>query len=198
MKLVVGLGNPGPRYAATRHNAGYRVVEAVAARCRAPAPRARFEGSVTEALLGELRLLLLCPATSMNASGRSVAAALAEHPELVPERDLLVVLDDLDLPLGRLRLRAQGGDGGHRGLRDVLLRTGPGVARLRFGIGRPPLHTAPLDYVLAPFGDDEAAALARALERAADAVACFAREGAVAAMQRFNAPDEPTPGEGPG
>jgi PTH1 family peptidyl-tRNA hydrolase len=164
VKLVVGLGNPGPRYAGTRHNVGFRVVEAYAA-----------------------PLAVLEPGTFMNRSGGSVAEAVGDL-EIDPGRDLLVVFDDADLPFGRLRLRGHGGDGGHNGLGDVLtwLETRE-VPRLRVGIGRPegPMDTR--DWVLGGFSPDEEAALPDLLRRAADAIDCFAAEGVVAAMNRFNA-----------
>jgi len=131
---------------------------------------------------------LLAPRTFMNRSGESVAAALRCWPELVPERDLLVVYDDLDLPLGRLRLRPGGSAGGHRGMSDIarVLAT-DAIPRLRFGIGRPPEGVAVVDWVLEPFDAAEAASvLPAALARAADAVAGVVELGLVAAMGRFN------------
>jgi peptidyl-tRNA hydrolase, PTH1 family len=185
----VGLGNPGPRYADTRHNVGARVVERTAERARLGFDESAFEGRRARGFLDEQEVVLLLPATFMNLSGRAVAAALAELPEILPSRDLLIVIDDADLPLGRLRLRARGGAGGHRGLADVLvaLETDD-VPRLRFGIGRPlrPMDTA--HFVLDRFDAAEAPQVEEAVERAAAAVACFVREGIEAAMNRFNAP----------
>jgi len=191
MKLVVGLGNPGPRYARTRHNAGARVTERLRARWRLPAPDGRFDGRFArgrvEALAG-LDVGVLEPETFMNESGRSVAGALRRLPVEDPATDVLVVLDDADLPFGRLRLRGSGGDGGHNGLADVLERLGrKDVPRLRFGIGRPEVPMDTADFVLGKFSADEEAALSAHLDRAADAVECFLRDGVAAAMNRFNA-----------
>jgi PTH1 family peptidyl-tRNA hydrolase len=191
VKLVVGLGNPGPRYARTRHNVGFRLAERLRERWRLPEPGERHGGRFSRgrvASLGGLDVGVLEPETFMNESGAAVAAALAKLPVEDPARDLLVVLDDADLPFGRLRLRAEGGDGGHRGLADVLARLGRrDVPRLRFGIGRPALPMDTADFVLARFSPEEEQALAGHLDRAAEAVEAFLGEGAAAAMNRFNA-----------
>jgi len=197
VKLVVGLGNPGPRYARTRHNVGFRVLESLAARLRVPLdPVEELESRFAREAWDDLEVGLLAPETFMNLSGGPVAAAVRALPVEDPSRDLLVVYDDLDLPLGRLRLRARGGAGGHNGLGDILEALGeqaPGaqdtsaLPRLRFGIGRPPPGMDPVDYVLAPFTKDEESSLRRALPRAVDAVICFLEEGAGPAMNRFNA-----------
>jgi PTH1 family peptidyl-tRNA hydrolase len=199
VKLVVGLGNPGPRYARSRHNVGFRVLDVLAERLRAAPAVERFAGRYAECTLDGERVGLLAPGTFMNRSGGAVAEALAALPELDPAADLLVVFDDADLPLGRLRLRARGSSGGHNGLADVLACLGSeAVPRLRFGIGRPLVPTGTVEFVLAPFAKDEEALLARALPRAADAVACFAREGIAAAMNRFNGPwPDAAPASGP-
>lgn len=189
MKLVVGLGNPGKRYARSRHNVGFRVLDAVAEQAKAGPAEERFAGRYAECTLRGERVGLLAPETFMNRSGEAVAEALAALPELDPAADLLVVFDDADLPLGRLRLRGSGSSGGHNGLADVLARLGSeAVPRLRFGIGRPLVPTGTVEFVLAPFGKDEEGLLAQALPRAADAVACFVGDGIAAAMNRFNGP----------
>jgi PTH1 family peptidyl-tRNA hydrolase len=195
MKLIVGLGNPGARYQATRHNVGVRVLDAVASRVGAGPGEPRYRGIAAEASVAGTRVLLLAPETWMNRSGDAVAAALAAHPELDPATDLLVVFDDADLPLGRLRIRARGSSGGHNGLGDVLEQLAiETVPRLRFGIGRPQQPSDTVDWVLTPFREDEEASLARALPRAADAVLCFVQEGIAPAMNRFNGPwPEPQP-----
>lgn len=188
MKLVVGLGNPGPEYEDTRHNAGFRVVERLAARhavalARERGVRGRFG---TGRIAGHAAALLL-PETWMNRSGRAVEAAIDAHP-LDPAADLLVVYDDLDLPFGRLRLRPGGGAGGHNGLGDIQERLGRSdFARLRFGIGRPPSGVDPVEYVLSPWSAEEAASLGGHLDRAADAVELALAEGVQRAMNRVNA-----------
>ena len=188
MRLVVGLGNPGSEYEATRHNAGFRVIERLADRHRIALRRekrlhARFgSGRIAGAETG-----LLEPETWMNRSGRAVVAALDAHP-LDPAQDLLVVYDDLDLPFGRLRLRPGGGAGGHNGLGDIQERLGrDDFPRLRFGIGRPPAGVDPVDYVLAPWTAEEVAALDERLDAACDAVELAFTEGVARAMNRVNA-----------
>jgi PTH1 family peptidyl-tRNA hydrolase len=191
VKLVVGLGNPGRRYSRTRHNVGFRVTGRLRERWQLAEPDERFGARFARgrvASLGGLDVGVLEPETFMNESGGSVAAALRKVPALDPARDLLVVLDDADLPFGRLRLRAEGGDGGHRGLADVLARLGRrDVPRLRFGIGRPALPMETADFVLGAFSPEEERALAGHLERAAEAVETFLLEGIAPAMNRFNA-----------
>ena len=187
MKLVVGLGNPGRRYEAQRHNIGFRVVEAFAERAGIVLDAGRFDARFGAGKLGEQDVGVLEPQGFMNASGDAVVRALAELPIEDPARDLLVVFDDADLPLGRLRLRERGSDGGHRGLRDVLERTASQLPRLRFGIGRPAVPEDTRDFVLAPFDADEEAVLAQAVPRAVDAIVCGFEEGLPTAMSRFNA-----------
>ncbi len=189
MKLVVGLGNPGSEYARHRHNVGFRVVDAVADASGIPLASARFEGVWGQGVWNDREIALLQPETWMNRSGAAVEAAIASFE--LPLADILIVVDDVDLPVGRLRLRARGSDGGQRGLRDILQRTGPELARLRFGVGRPPFGTDTRDHVLTAFTDDEEPALQRGLTRATEAVACWAREGITPAMNRFNAPPDP-------
>ncbi len=187
MKLVVGLGNPGPRYRAHRHNVGFRVVEAIAAEAGVALAPGRFEAHFGTGRWRGLELGLLMPGTFMNDSGRSVAAALAALPVADLDRDLLVVFDDADLPFGRLRLRAAGSDGGHRGLRDILEATGSAVARLRFGIGRPELGQDTKAFVLDSFSEAEERALERHLSRACDAIASAFIDGFGPAMSVYNA-----------
>ncbi len=198
MKLVVGLGNPGERYRRSRHNAGFRIVECLAERAAIALDDERYDGHYGEGWAAGEEVALLLPQTHMNASGQAVIQALRGLATLDPERDLLIVLDDIDLSLGRLRLRPRGSDGGQRGLRDVIEWTGSeAVPRLRFGVGRPPPGLDPVEWVLAPFRADEERVLRRALPRAADAVLCFLSEGAGPAMDRFNGPPEPDPGVPP-
>ncbi len=190
MKLIVGLGNPGERYARTRHNVGACLVEALAAELAAPLAEERFFGRFASARVGGVDLGLLVPETWMNASGAAVAAALETLPVEDVSRDLIVALDDVDLPLGRLRLRARGSDGGHRGLRDVLaVLERDDVPRLRFGVGRgtePGRDTR--DFVLDAFSAEELAVLPALISRAGEALRSFAADGIGQAMNRFNAP----------
>lgn len=188
MRLVVGLGNPGPEYEATRHNAGYRVVEQLAARCGVVLGREKqLHGRFGVGRVAGATTALLEPETWMNLSGRAVRAAIEAHP-LDPASELLVVYDDLDLPFGRLRLRPGGGAGGHKGLADIQERLGrDDLPRLRFGIGRPPAGVDPVAYVLTPWSAEETAALAARLDAACDAIELALTEGVARAMNRVNA-----------
>jgi peptidyl-tRNA hydrolase, PTH1 family len=186
--LVVGLGNPGPRYADTRHNAGFMVVDALALGSgRVAEFRARFDGEYAECELGAERVGLLKPMTFMNESGRSVRAA-SSFFELPPEA-ILVVHDELDLAFGELRLKLGGGDGGHRGLRSISadLAT-PAYGRLRLGIGRPApdFEGDVADFVLQAFALEERTALGNVLGRASEAVKLVASDGLSRAMNRTN------------
>lgn len=190
-KLVAGLGNPGKRYAGTRHNVGFRVAETLRHRWGCGRERRAFDGRLSDARVGApggdaaARVLLLRPMTYMNHSGRSVARAVEYYD--VPCRNVLVVLDDLDLPLGRLRLRMRGSSGGHKGLRDILSAlSSEDVPRLRIGIGVPPPACDPAEYVLAPFGKSEAKEIGPALQRAADAVEDWIAHGATYVMEQYN------------
>jgi PTH1 family peptidyl-tRNA hydrolase len=188
--LVVGLGNPGPKYARTRHNVGFRIVEALAAR---HGGEWRADPSSQSMLCGvEIagrRVALMAPQTFMNRSGESVESALERWPGIDPSRDLIVLYDDLDLPTGRIRLRPRGGAGGHNGIGDVLERLGTrSVARLRFGIGHPGSAGDVLDWVLAEFSEaEERDVLPAAIESAATAVETVIETGLTIAMGRFNA-----------
>ncbi len=187
MKLIVGLGNPGREYARTRHNIGRMVVDLFARRCGIEVKRRRFKSLVGEVHAGGEKVVLLKPVTFMNLSGGAVAAALAFY-KLEPER-MLVVCDDMDLPLGRLRLRAGGGTGGHRGLASIEASLGTQeYPRLRFGISKPESIEA-ADHVLAKFEDAEEDEVLQALTRAAEAVEMWLGEGMERAMNVFN-PDE--------
>ncbi|HMQ17304.1 MAG TPA: aminoacyl-tRNA hydrolase [Phycisphaerae bacterium] len=186
MKLVAGLGNPGPRYDGSRHNVGFEVVEELARRWKAGA--LRFDRDY-EALVGEAqppagRVLLLKPMTYMNLSGRSVSA-VARFYKLDPG-SLMVVYDDLDLPVGQVRIRAGGSAGGHKGMADVISAVGsPDIARVRIGIGK--VHRAEtVDHVLSRFAPDEREDIEQAVRTATDAVECWVAESIDVAMNRFN------------
>lgn len=192
MKLVVGLGNPGSRYEQTRHNAGFRVAQSVAAQHGIELASLRFSGRYGEGTLEGVEFGVLLPQTFVNRSGEAVAAAVAGLAIDSPERDLLLVYDDMDLPLGRIRLRRGGGAGGHNGMADVIsCLESRALPRLRFGIGRPPESQDPVDYVLSPFSAQEEEQLVGGIEHAARAVAVFAALDVDAAMNRFNlAPED--------
>lgn len=192
MKLVVGLGNPGRQYEGTRHNVGYVVMDRLVQRHAAGAPaKAKFQSAAIEAQIGSEKCLLIKPNTYMNLSGRAVGEAVRFH-KLHPASDVIVVVDDVALPVGALRVRPQGGAGGHNGLADIQRALG-GTAypRVRIGIGASPSYMDQADYVLGKFTDLERPLVDGAIEKAADAVEVFVNEGVDAAMNRFNAPDEP-------
>jgi PTH1 family peptidyl-tRNA hydrolase len=190
VKLIAGLGNPGPRYVGSRHNVGYMVVDELARRGGVDVSRhdRRFDGLFGDGPLADERVLLLKPTTFMNLSGRSVAAA-QRYYKLAPE-DVLVIHDDLDLPLGKLRVRASGSAGGHRGMEDVLRHFGvDGVPRLRIGIGR--VHpSVTVDYVLSAFRSDEREVVETAVAQAADAAECWVRCGVDKTMNEYNRRDD--------
>lgn len=189
MKLVVGLGNPGPEYADTRHNAGFRVIDELARRHGiALARERRLYGFFGRGRVRGVELGLLEPHTFMNLSGKAVLAAATAYPLGDVTGDLVVVYDDLDLPFGRLRIRPSGGAGGQKGLADIQNRLGRSdFPRLRFGIGRPPPGEDPVEYVLAPFDAVQQTGLGDVLARAADAVEAIVTDGVQLAMNRFNA-----------
>jgi len=191
VKLVVGLGNPGPRYARTRHNVGWRVAERFASDCGfrldASAYGGRFGRGSLRCDAGAQDVGVLLPQDFMNLSGDAVAEAVAELPLEDLRTDLLVVLDDVDLPFGRLRLRPGGGAGGHRGLSHVTLCLArEDFPRLRFGVGRPADATDTADWVLQSFEPDEEAVLPELVARAARAAASALCEGIGAAMNTWN------------
>ncbi|WP_148598728.1 aminoacyl-tRNA hydrolase [Aquisphaera giovannonii] len=184
MKLVVGLGNPGNKYAATRHNIGFELIDRLAAAGLGASFSRKFEGQLAESEIDYRRVLLLKPETFMNLSGRSVGQALRFY-KLEPA-DLLVVCDDLNLPVGKIRIRPGGSDGGQKGLRDINAHLGTEqYARIRIGIGDNGEQDA-ADYVLSRFRPAERAAIDDALILASQAVAVWVAQGTEAAMNRFN------------
>ena len=185
--LIVGLGNPGREYAAHRHNVGFQVVDALAHGHKLAFSGRKGLARVAQGEIGGQAVILAKPQTFMNLSGKSVGR-LSRSLGVPPER-ILVIYDDLDLPLGRLRLRAEGSSGGHKGIRSIIDVLGTqAFPRLRVGIDRPPGRMDPVDYVLKPFDRDQKPFLAEAVARAAAAVECWLAEGIIAAMDRFNGP----------
>ncbi len=186
VSLIVGLGNPGREYAQTRHNIGFQVVSRLAEKHGLKFSRVQNEAVIATGRIGGVRVVLAKPQTWMNNSGKAVGP-LARFYKVDLLR-LLVVYDDLDRPAGTLRLRSEGGHGGHNGMRSIMERLGTqAFPRLRLGIGRPPGRMDPAAYVLQPFGRDEEADMTASRERAVEAIECFLSEGIVAAMNRFNA-----------
>lgn len=193
MKLFVGLGNPGPEYEKTRHNAGFMALDRLWSLKGDPSarPKARFSGITSEMQFGGERCVLLKPTLFMNLSGRSVAEAIGFF-KLDPRKDLLVLVDDVAIPTGTVRLRAAGGAGGHNGLRDIeRALSSQEYPRLRIGVDACPPMMKLEDYVLGRFTSEQLTLLAPALDRAVEAMEVFARTGIEAAMNRFNSPDAP-------
>lgn len=183
----MGLGNPGPEYDGTRHNAGFRLLDHLAARWRLPPFRRDGPARSTGGSASGVRVELIKPQTYMNRSG-AVLAPLRSLPGFDPAFDLLVLVDDVALPVGRFRLRGAGSAGGHNGLRSIeaSLRR-QDYARLRIGVGPVPPGLDDLaDFVLGPFDPEEEEALARLLDPMADACECWLAEGIERAMNRFN------------
>jgi PTH1 family peptidyl-tRNA hydrolase len=185
MKVVVGLGNPGSRYAGTRHNVGYEVVERLAASPRAGRFQNRFQAQMAELQEDAGKVLLVKPETFMNLSGRCVRQ-VCDFYQVAPG-DLLVVCDDVNLPLGKLRIRARGSHGGHNGLRDVQNHLGTTeYSRLRLGVGNSGQGDR-VDYVLGRFRPAEKPVMEEALQTAVQAVAVWIHRGVEVCMNQFNA-----------
>jgi PTH1 family peptidyl-tRNA hydrolase len=186
VKLIVGLGNPGPEYVDTRHNVGFDVLDRLARRyAPGEVARSRFHAATLDARIDEERVLLLKPTTYMNRSGQSVAEAVRFY-KLDPAEALLVIVDDVALECGIIRVRESGGAGGHNGLSDIEQKLStPTYARLRIGIDGPG-QIPQKDYVLGRFRPDQREAIAPALEDAVDAARCWAVDGCTEAMNRFN------------
>jgi PTH1 family peptidyl-tRNA hydrolase len=183
VKLIAGLGNPGARYSSTRHNIGFQVVDALVAR-----HGLEWDSAPAEALLAKWRAkdaLLVKPLTFMNLSGHAVGQLLRYFKIDAP--DLLVIVDEAQLELGRLRARAEGSAGGHNGLKSLIQQLGTDqFPRLRIGVGRGDSRRDLADHVLAKFDDDEREVVAETVARAADAVETFVTEGIAPMMTRFN------------
>jgi len=202
MRLVVGLGNPGSEYVGTRHNIGWEVVDELARQVGwigktddfNRMARTRFDGMTMDGVMalhsgGTEKLLLLKPTTYMNLSGRAVQAAMAFYQLSPPE--IMVVLDDLALPCGKLRIRKDGSSGGHNGLKDIerMLSTNA-YPRLRIGIDAPPPRVPGRDYVLGRFSDMQRPVVSQAVKRAVQAIETWIGQGVETAMNRYNAGPE--------
>lgn len=183
--LIVGLGNPGPTYEGTRHNVGYQVIEELARRHGLPRAKRGFDGRVAEGLLRGRSVLLLQPTTFMNDSGRSVAAAL--RATKLPLEHVLVVHDHIDLPFARLRLTANGGSGGHNGLKSITGLIGKDYVRLRVGVDRPDSYDPDVvaGFVLSRFAESRAE-VGALIAAAADAVELWLDDGLEEAARRVN------------
>jgi PTH1 family peptidyl-tRNA hydrolase len=189
MKIIVGLGNPGSQYARTRHNIGFEVVDYLAKAPGCSPFREKFEAFVAELKEGDEAVLLVKPLTFMNLSGRAVRAVLDFYK--LPVEQLLVVCDDFNLPLGKLRIRVKGSHGGQNGLRNIQEQLGTDAySRLRIGVGQPVPGEA-VDFVLSKFKPGERPATEEAIALAAQAALVWVRQGVEACMNRFNGSEDP-------
>ena len=186
MKLIVGLGNPGQKYVGTRHNIGFEVIAELARRYNVGRPKAKHDGELAEASINNEKTILLCPLTFMNLSGRCVQP-IVDFYKLDPEQ-VLIICDDLNLDLARLRLKPSGSAGGQNGLKDIIQRLGTSaVPRLRIGVGKPPPRWDVSDFVLGKFEKDDLPTMEKGVKRAADAAEAWVSKGIQQAMNQFNA-----------
>ena len=186
MRAIVGLGNPGEKYEHTRHNVGFDVISIIAAKLNTPIKKMKFQGLIGETLLGSEKLVLIKPQTFMNLSGYTVSDALNWYK--MEPKDMLLIVDDIDLPFGQVRIRPKGGPGTHNGLRHIVQCTATGdFPRVRVGMGAPPPQWNLADWVLSKFQTEEERKIAfDAYMLAADAAICWAENGIDTAMNRFN------------
>jgi PTH1 family peptidyl-tRNA hydrolase len=188
MRLVVGLGNPGRRYAQTRHNVGFIVIENLAHRWSIPADGKQLGSLVGAGRIGNDKAMVARPQSFMNRSGQPVHSLMG-YFKLSP-KDVVVVHDDLDLPFGRVQIKLGGGHGGHNGLRDINKHVGSDYIRVRMGVGRPPEGWETADYVLGKWNQSEQGEIDQVVDRGADAVESLLRDGLEAAMNIFNVRQE--------
>lgn len=184
--LIVGLGNPGPKYEKTRHNAGFRALELLAKELDCKVNRGKFQGLYGQAVYAGQKLILLEPQTFMNLSGDSVRQAAAFYK--VPPARIIVLFDDISLPPGRVRVRADGSAGGHNGIKSIIAQLGSqSFPRVKIGVGAKPHPDYDLaDWVLSSFSAQEEKALVPALERAGKAALCVIEHGVPEAANRYN------------
>jgi PTH1 family peptidyl-tRNA hydrolase len=183
--LLIGLGNPGREYKDTRHNFGFMLIDRIAVRLNARGMRVQSKAIVTTATYEDRKLILAKPQTYMNLSGQSVQGLVNFYK--IPLTNIMILSDDLDIPLGTIRIRAAGGPGGQRGLASVIESLGTkDFSRLRLGIGRPPGRMDPANFILQNFSRDEMKSISEILDTAADAVLEFVKNGLNAAMNKFN------------
>ena len=184
--LIVGLGNVGDKYEGTRHNVGFRVADELAERAGVPVQRLKYRALTGQAEIGGARVLLMKPVTFMNLSGEAVRPAADFYK--VPADHILVLSDDVSLPVGKLRIRRGGSAGGHNGLKNIIQHLGTDqVPRVKVGVGEKPHPDYDMaDWVLGKFQGEDRKAIDQAVQRAADAVECLLREGPERAMSRFN------------
>ena len=184
--LIVFLGNPGPRYEMTRHNAGFMAADAMAKEKNLSINKARFKALTATCEIGGESVLLMKPQTFMNLSGEAVSQAVRFYK--IPPEHVIVVSDEISLPIGKLRIRTKGSAGGHNGLKDIIAKLGTDAfPRIRIGVGAPPHPDYDMaDWVLSTFKNQDAEDMLAAAARAAEAAQCYIAQGADRAMNRFN------------
>ena len=183
--VIVGLGNPGPEYAGTRHNAGFWCIDALAKKHGITLERRNRSAIVGEGEIDDLRVVLVKPRTFVNRSGAAINYLTARYA--APIEKLLIVCDDINLPPGKLRMRRKGSAGGHNGIKSVIEAAGSQeFPRLRIGVGRPPEGTGQIEHVIGPMDSQNREVVDEAVERAAEAIECLLTEGIDEAMSRFN------------
>lgn len=183
--VIVGLGNPGPEYAGTRHNAGFWCIDALAKKHGITLERRNRSAIVGEGEIEDLRVILVKPRTFVNRSGAAINYLTARYA--APIDKLLIVCDDINLPPGKLRMRRKGSAGGHNGIKSVIEAAGSqGFPRLRIGVGRPPEGTGQIEHVIGPMDSQDREIVDEAVGRAAEAIECLLTEGIDEAMSRFN------------
>lgn len=186
MKIFVGLGNPTKEYATTKHNVGFMLADKIAAELNAGSWRENFKALIAESFLDGEKILIVKPQTFMNLSGESVVPIVDFYK--VDVKNLIVAHDDMDLPVGKIRLRPSGSGGGHRGVASIIQNFGgiKNFPRVRIGIGRPPENWSVNSHVLSQFNDDDAKKISAAIDELVPAVLCIFREGIDNAMNKFN------------
>lgn len=184
MRLIVGLGNPGPRYADNRHNIGFMAVDTIVRRYSFGPIRARFQGAVAEGNIGTEKAICLCPTTFMNESGRAVQAAMQFYK--IEPSDIVVIHDEIDLPLGKVKVKKGGGAGGHNGLRSIDAHIGPDYWRIRLGVGHPGVKAAVKNFVLMDFGKEERKLVDKINTVCADCLPLLFAEGENKFMNKVN------------
>lgn len=185
MKLIVGLGNPGKQYAKTRHNIGFEVIDELSSRLSIPLDQAKLKGNYGIGNVHGEKVLLLKPLTYMNLSGESIRAVMDYYQ--IDQEDLLVIYDDLDLPVGKIRLRQKGSAGGHNGIKSTISHLGSQVFnRIRIGIDRPETGVFVPDYVLGKFRREEQPEVLTAIEKAADACEAWLTKSFLQVMNEYN------------